>query len=732
MINFFSSNCPTQGQWTQTAINYAENLVSTLKAIQNDPDCKSLSGSLTQLQSLSSVVSRIGQDPDQKLLMSLKKQQEEALLLLSQTTDPAQTASLTTQLQTLNLKLAEARGNTLFNGDSNRTAGEAQALSQLVSGTNILLQQAAQNSTCIEKTPGVLPAIAGLTGSVQAALMTSGYSMVVAAGADLLNGVIEGIRKTRIAKKINRMSSAITASAYQCVMESLSNQWCASEDALQVVRLKGRSIVSTTVQTPLEKGIDLLNTDSKMFLDWLETLRAGTDPANQATASRQADVLDRDKQVRVARLTGLGVISENLPIFKNTAGDEAQWRVEQQVIITIVESFINSGGQGHSSPLSDVFGANAREQAQWYLIGIPDSQIPRDPNTGGRKALSSFAWKDIPSIVGDPTFKPSLSFVQGNMLQWVTLAKERVNTELSLILNLDPLKLMVNAATPGLNHRSPYRSLVVLNEFMKAQTLPGATFGSFKGIYADTVTRLSVIEEQIKKVLQGQKADGDPFLAAAAITEIYKAAVLDNGTGFLGERIRWAIRLSLNALVTSGQSGISQQQAAALLASNDIVKELQAISPDADLNLMARDIQNSQVVLESTLQAFVSEFGKGIRKSLEDYRRQAAQQGQSNQGTSLQALSEMCLKLLAVPTWPGNVPEELCWNASLSSVFPEGPSSTVVTSDLIRASFPSRVCSYRDFKRKNRMYQFYRENLLDGSHASGSEKAPLRLKNLSD
>jgi hypothetical protein len=467
-----------------------------------------------------------------------------------------------------------------------------------------------------------------------------------------------------------------------------------------------------------------------MFLDWLETLRAGTDPANQATASRQADVLDRDKEVRVARLTGLGVISENLPIFKNTAGDEAQWRVEQQVIITIVESFIS--GPGHSSPLSDVFGANAREQAQWYLIGIPDSQIPRDPNTGGRKALSSFPWKDIPTIVGDPTFKPSLSFVQGNMLQWVGLARERVNTELSLILNLDPLKLMVNAATPGLNHRSPYRSLVALNEFMRTQTLPGATFGSFKGIYADTVTRLSVIEEQIKKVLQGQKVDGDPFLAAAAITEIYKAAVLDNGTGFLGERIRWAIRLSLNSLVTSNQSGISSQQAAALLASNDIIKELQAISPDADLNLMARDIQNSQVVLESTLQAFVSEFGKGIRSSIEDYRSRATRQGQSLQGTSIQALSEMCLKLLAVPTWPGNIPEELCLNASLSSVFPEGPSSVVITGELISASFPARVCSYRDFKRKNRMYQFYRENLLDGSQASGSEKAPLRLKKPTD
>jgi hypothetical protein len=658
-----------------------------------------------QLQSLTNVVSSLQQDSDQKNLMGLKKQQEEVLLLLAANTDPAQAAQLSAELRSLNLSIAEAQGRSISNSEFDTSKSQARALNQLVSGTNILLQAAAQNSTCIQKTPGILPALAGLTGSVQSALMTSGYSMIVAAGADLLNGVIEGIRKTSIGRKINKMSSAITASAFQCVLESLSNQWCSSQDALEVIKLKGHALIPTNGSSPLEQGINLLNDDYEIFLEWLETLRAGTDPANQATAARQAAVLDRDKQVRVARLNGLGIIAENTPIFERTVGDEARWRLQVQIMNQISGAF-NLNGSG---PLADVFGTNPFELAPWFLIGVSDANIPRDPNTGARRGLGTFPWKDIPTIVGDVNFKPDLAVLQKHMIDWVKLAKDRVDTELSLILNLDPLKLMVNAATPSLNKESPYQSLQALIKFMKSQAPQTSVYGSFKGIYGDTLSRLQVIADSIQSVLQGDPDTSDAVNAASTLTKIYKVAVLDNGTGFLGDRLKWAIRLSLNELVTSGQSGISSAQAAALLASNDIVSELQAISPEADLNSMARDIQNSQVILEGTLQSFADQFAKGIGRSLEDYDVQAKALDQDDHGTSRMAQSELCLKLLAVPVWPRRVDSELCLGKSLSSVFQDGPTSIKVSNETIHAPFKDRVCAFRDYERKNRMYQYYKE-----------------------
>jgi hypothetical protein len=74
-------------------------------------------------------------------------------------------------------------------------------------------------------------------------------------------------------------------------------------------------------------------------------------------------------------------------------------------------------------------------------------------------------------------------------------------------------------------------------------------------------------------------------------------------------------------------------------------------------------------------------------------------------------MSEMCLKLLSVPVWPEKVPVDLCLGKQLSSVFQEGPSSVKVTQELIRGRHQERVCSFRNYQRKNRMFQFYRDQL---------------------
>jgi hypothetical protein len=298
------------------------------------------------------------------------------------------------------------------------------------------------------------------------------------------------------------------------------------------------------------------------------------------------------------------------------------------------------------------------------------------------------------------------------MLEWVKLARDRVNTELSLILNLDPLKLMVNAATPGLNGFSPYGSLKKLVAFMKTQAPDVSTYGSFRNIYGDTVKRLETILKNIENTLDANPDEMDPVSAAGTISNVFQAAVLENGIGFLGDRLSWALRLSLNQLVTSGQSGVSNAQAAALLASNDILTELQKMSPESDMNAMARDIQNSQVVLESTLQSFTDQFGKGIRRTMEEYESQASSWQQDAEGTSRKALAEMCLKLLSVPVWPERIPVSICEGKKLNSVFQDGPSSLTVSGTLAQGKHKERVCAFRDYQRKNRMYQFYRERKL--------------------
>src|SRR5450759_3588120 len=90
LLGYFSAGCASQGQWTLAAQGYANNLVNTLTSLASDPDCKTLNGALTQVKSLSSSISALSQDQNQRKYASLKKQEQELFLIISQTTDTGQ------------------------------------------------------------------------------------------------------------------------------------------------------------------------------------------------------------------------------------------------------------------------------------------------------------------------------------------------------------------------------------------------------------------------------------------------------------------------------------------------------------------------------------------------------------------------------------------------------------------------------------------------------------------
>jgi hypothetical protein len=49
LLNYFSANCKTQGEWTRSAIADSTSLIEALKSIQSDADCKSVGGAVAQL-----------------------------------------------------------------------------------------------------------------------------------------------------------------------------------------------------------------------------------------------------------------------------------------------------------------------------------------------------------------------------------------------------------------------------------------------------------------------------------------------------------------------------------------------------------------------------------------------------------------------------------------------------------------------------------------------------------
>lgn len=715
LLQFFAAGCPTQGQWTQAAQNYANNLVVTLKTLATDPDCRTLNGALSSAQGLSTLLNTLVQDENQRQLISLRQQQQELLLMISNATNTAEVGLLVPQLQSTNVRIAEYEGYAAADKPYTNLQQQGKTLQTLVTGTQAVLQQATQNVTCLQRNPGILPALAGLSGAVSSVALTGGASLLVGAGAEIMNSVVSTVRDMRIARKINKMASSLTQTAYQCVLESLSNQWCASQDALEIITLKGRSITRNDQVTPIERGIRLLDRDSMIFLNWLQTIQAGTEPTNQAVASRQALVLDRNRLVQAARVNGLGMIAEAEKIFNTRGDDEARWNIELQTIKTLVESFttmVCTSNPCPTSPLSDAFGSAAAEVAPWFLIGVADSQIPRE--MGSRRSLYNYSYSELVAFLNrQPPFKPDLKDLQERMLLWVSLARERVNAEMNITLNLDPLRLVNDAATQKLDGTSPYRSLLNIIRFLREQRpTMGASTGSFQFLYNDTIARLEAVQGVIESIVSSTSplVGGD---ISTAISTIYNQAVLDNGTGFISGRLMWALRLALNDMVIRpGHGGTTASQAAVLLATNDIVQQLESYTPGAylngsNLNKIARDIKKSQSIIENTINVFTDEFGPGIERSMLRLSALATAKGEAAGGSNNQEISEFCLELLASPVWPKGVNPQICMGRTLDSIFGTGVTTQAFSRELMNSPYAARVCTYRDYHRRNQLFQYF-------------------------
>ena len=722
LLQYFSAGCASQGKWTSAAEGYASNLINTLKSLSQDPDCRTLNGALGTMESISAAVAALSEDQNARVVNSLQQQEQNLLQQIAQTTDPTALASLVANLQTTEVQAAQYQSYQNSDSKYSSTYRKGQALQTLVSGTNRLLQQATQNLTCIQKNSSLLTGLAGLAGSVEAVTMTGTSSLIAAAGVGILNGIIENIRLRKLNQKINAISSAVSASAYKCVLETLGNQWCAAQDGLDVLRLEADALVHPQAPSELQNGINLLNQDTNVFLTWLDAVRAGTVPTNSATAQNQAVVLQRDEMVRAGQANGSGIISQYNQVFAKTVGEDNLWAIEQNAIAAVVSSLTTSTYSTTNnivlavSPFSDVL-PNSAVTAPWYLIGVSSSSIPVDGSKNLRPLSYYSNLETLRTDLGNPNFHPDLSFLRVNMNSWIALAASRVRSETSTTINLDPRIIINQAATTSLNGNSPYLSIQKFIKFLQSHKGQNPNIGTYDILLKDTIARLQAISCDIEAVMSLNQRDLTPLCAvqypapsadpAAALADIYSQGYLDNGNGFLGDRLLLALRLALNTYVTNGTS-VEAPLAAQLIAGNDIIAGLQAITPSQDYNRMGLDMQNSQTVLERVTDSFADLFGQGIYRSILDFNAQSLELSEGPNGPSQQSINELCLKLLSVPQWPAAVPESVCYGRTLKSVaFKEGPISETISPTLIHSPYASRACKFRDYSRRNSIYQTY-------------------------
>ncbi len=708
LLAYFSATCPSQGEWTRAALGQAQSLITAFRAIQDDPDCKTVSGAVGELQILNNRITDLQNiATTQSTLNGLRRQEQDLMLQLSNTTDPALHLAIATQLSSVQASLVGAIGAAEAQQQYARPQ-QAEILAQVVQSTNTVLSQAVSNQSCLMKKPNLLPALASLGTSVASAVSTINpvLAMGIAAFTELLGQTIEYFRKRPIARSIRRISDAMAVTAYSCVLESLSNQWCMADDAERVVKMKAEARTIPIGDGRLVSAVRLLDREIPAFLGWLDTLRAGNKPANESDAARQQEVFDRDARVRSAPPLAAGALQQARQIFDSAVDNEGRWRVMKKAVNDIYGKFTVPSPFGRN-PLNDIL---QEPFARYFLLGLAESEVPRT-STGviGFDQFDPFTQWPRPGAV----FTPDLGIVETQAQAWADLARARVSREMAMILQPDALRTLSEAYDPSSNawKVSARDALRTLRTFLTERGPHTFSNIPFQRIYLDTIEKLQQIETQIDSISPtGRMASTistDLTPEQQTLATIYGIANLQYGTGYIRGRLEVAMRLALIELFST-LSPADQNVAAQILASDRFLDVLQRVSGTENLAIILSDIQKSKPVTQETMQAFANLFDTNISRVLKHQRKQEEVVGGSSGRMYRRVRAELCLQLLAVPKWPGRVSKELCDDLQLDPVISGGPSSVKIDDGVYKKPHNERACFYRDYMRLSKIYQDWR------------------------
>lgn len=368
LLNAFSAQCKSQGEWVKGALSDSIALMNTLKAVANDPDCKSVAGAMSELGSLQVTINNYKNlESSQIEIAALEGQEQELLSFLTQTSDPQALLDINANLRSL---LAQ-KANLIAKQSSTRfsTAPKYGAvLTQMVTQTNTALKQVISNQGCLFKRPSAISTAFSLGASVSAQALSSAnpaLGLGLAAGSDLFGLVIDMANKMKLNRKLKKMSaSTVAVEAYKCVLESMGQRWCLMQDAEKFINLKSR-LRQEANKSELLYALTMNDRDVPVFLNWLDIIRIGAPPSRVSDSRSLETAYYRDATLKSTMAKFQGLYIQNKSLFEDTPTDQDKWPIIRSVIISLLS--LDSENLGPSNPLFDILN---KELGAYFLLGF--------------------------------------------------------------------------------------------------------------------------------------------------------------------------------------------------------------------------------------------------------------------------------------------------------------------------------------------------------------------------
>lgn len=740
-LNSFNSFCPTTGSWTHNSLAATREIEKVLVNLRDDPNCVDIANSIaTHTQTLSYALDRIQRTSLERDIFAVQRQQADILFLLGSETDPAKIMEMEDLYRSNQFYLSLEEGKLQYDKDR---ADEYYQTNVMVNAASQLFQQAALNQMCLIKSPTLLSSLSSIGTSFAAAFVTGGASLGFAAASHVLGYVFDFIRKSKINKDIQQLGQVEFITAYQCVLESISNQWCQAQEAADIIDLK--TSYSQSEPDTFSIGVRILNRELPVLVTWLNSVRAATDPQNTSISARQVNFLARENILESWRLTSIATLGDEkdkLPNdLNNDSNKELQFNLLKNAIVSMSPGGSGSQGGGPPNPILDI--ASSRE-IPWLIAGIPIEDVPTTIDFSGSTVPQSLGAMTPSLFLAEPKLAAHypLDPIQiergiNDLFQQAdeTLARQRNN-----VLHADPEILFWDAETPlnvgsirGISPLSAIDSILkFFNDHFSVQFQdlysrsaslgtsnansfgngsdplcpmldPGSASNNRERIYIQTRNVFCEIKNQINDF------GGEPSDRLNSISEV---ARLENGTTAIEERVKKTMRVILTRILAD-QSNDNLPTHAKLLVVDDIINELTQYGK-SNLSTQMLDIEQALQINEMTLQNFTEIFAEGIAKTFNTIALRYQQRPQDSQ-----LLAKYCSLLLAVPNW--NQPElaeikiNYCNGIALKSewgqkeIYGRPFSANDFRSDYVGTR---RACHLRGFLRQELFYQNYNQRSL--------------------
>lgn len=710
LFNFFSSTCPSQGEWTRRVSEDAQGLIRVLENIKNDANCTSVAGSIAQLQQLTQSISLVNNSNERKVqLERLKAQEFELSTQLAASND----LSVQNEIQRV-LREVQVQKAMLLAENSARSnlSGEnvADLMSNVVMTSDAVYKSLANNTLCLQKNPSVLSTLTALTSSIgsSAAMVNPALGLGMGAFSEFLGTSIEYARNRGINRQIRNLNNeTLMFNGLSCAMESLNNRWCEINEARKVLEFKFDLHHSDEISGDLLAGVELFEHKIPAFLGWLLNVRSGTPPATDADAIRFANVFEREKIVRTQEARGIGFLNSGKRLFGSATGPR---RVA--ILKTLIEDLSGiscSGGPGPSNssdvrdPLKEVYDNNT---IPFILLGLPRNLVP--PVTGFRNPFCERDLNNWNSEFPNNPLPNDLNQVERRFMQWISDAKDLVANEMIIVTQPDALGILSLAfeRTGNQYKVAPKVALDEIIHFLKTNQ-PQFAPTTFSRLYVDTITRLEVIQEELNKMLIA----GGVIDAQEILKNISDTADLQYGTIVLSSRLEMIVRLALDEYLQNNRNE-DPKLAMQFFAAENYLDVLRKVMGHESDETMMEDIRGASRGALSNMKNFASIFALQINRILESNDKALKT---LTDPMKLRTVKEnhnrFCLLLTSFPDMNRSIKFNLCEGAQMKSYIRGGPESRLIDNGYLQSDFTNRQCEYRNFIQKSKIYREWRIKL---------------------